>query len=182
MTWGRQRRRRHPFFFNVSVTVCTLYNPFDSYHLHCHSYSKLFKMSTVRARAVLIGDEVHVAGNKDQWGRGGEQSSKEGKDSTTAGSSKKPVYGVIEFEQNGDTVVVTGKIEGLGENTQHGFHIHEFGDVSNVSHICSMSFQLRNLDFDRAVHLLARISIRKRNNMLVPMMQTGRINIISNEI
>ena len=90
-------------------------------------------MSTLKAKAVLIGDEVHVAGNKDQWGRGGGETSKEGKDSTTVGSSKKPVYGVIEFEQNGDTVSVTGKIEGLGENTQHGFHIHEFGDVSNVS-------------------------------------------------
>jgi len=44
---------------------------------------------------------------------------------------KKPVYGVIDFEQHGDTVVITGKIEGLGENTQHGFHVHEFGDVSN---------------------------------------------------
>ncbi|CAF4164193.1 unnamed protein product [Rotaria sp. Silwood2] len=88
-------------------------------------------MTTLRAKAVLIGDEVHVAGNKDQWGRGSGETSNEGKLSTTAGSSKKPVYGVVEFEQNGDTVVMTGKIEGLGENTQHGFHIHEFGDVSN---------------------------------------------------
>ena len=87
-------------------------------------------MSVLRAKAVLIGDEVHVAGNKNQWGRGAEETS-----TTTAGSSKKPVYGVVEFEQNGDTVIITGKIEGLGENTQHGFHIHEFGDVSNVSFI-----------------------------------------------
>lgn len=93
-------------------------------------------MSITRAKAVLIGDEVHVAGNKDQWGRGGATSS-EGQASTTVGSSKKPVYGVIEFEQQGDTVVVTGKIEGLGENSQHGFHIHEFGDVSNVSSFSS---------------------------------------------
>lgn len=90
-------------------------------------------MSTLRAKAVLIGDEVHVAGNKDQWGRSGGATSCEGQASTTAGSSKKPVYGVIEFEQNGDTVTITGKIEGLGENSRHGFHIHEFGDVSNVS-------------------------------------------------
>jgi len=87
-------------------------------------------MSNPRAKAVLIGDEVHVAGNNDHWGRG-VHSSPEGKPSTTAGSSKKPVYGVIEFEQHGDTVIITGKIEGLGENSQHGFHIHEFGDVSN---------------------------------------------------
>lgn len=89
-------------------------------------------MATVRAKAVLIGDAVHVAGNKDQWGRGG-QTSSEGQASTTVGSPNKPVYGVVEFEQQGDTVVITGTIEGLGENTQHGFHIHEFGDVSNVS-------------------------------------------------
>ena len=95
-------------------------------------------MSQLRAKAVLIGDEVHVAGNKDQWGRGG-QSSAEGKPSTTAGSSSKPVYGVVEFEQQGDTVVITGKIEGLGENSKHGFHIHEFGDVSNVG----FAFNLR---------------------------------------
>ncbi|CAF3841071.1 unnamed protein product [Rotaria sp. Silwood1] len=108
-------------------------------------------MATLRAKAVLIGDEIHVAGNKNQWGRGGEgtsceetscggtsceetsceETSCEGAASTTVGSSKKPVYGVIEFEQVGDTVAVTGKIEGLGENTEHGFHIHEFGDVSN---------------------------------------------------
>lgn len=113
-------------------------------------------MATLRAKAVLIGEEIHVAGNKDQWGRAG-QASSDGKPSTTAGSSSKPVYGVVEFEQHGDTVTVTGKIEGLGENTQHGFHIHEFGDVSNVSdvghvsslvepnclgmHICGCSFQ-----------------------------------------
>lgn len=84
-------------------------------------------MSTLRAKAVLIGDAIHVAGNKDQWGRGG--ASNEG----AASSATKPVYGVVEFEQSGDTVVVTGKIEGLGHNTLHGFHIHEFGDVSNVS-------------------------------------------------
>ncbi len=90
-------------------------------------------MSTLRAKAVLIGDAVHVAGNKDQWGRGSGATSSEGQSSTTAEPSKKPVYGVVDFEQQGDTVVITGKIEGLGENTQHGFHIHEFGDVSNVS-------------------------------------------------
>jgi Cu-Zn family superoxide dismutase len=90
-------------------------------------------MTTLRAKAVLIGDEVHVAGNKNQWGHGSGETSSDGQASTTVGSSKKPVYGVVEFEQQGDTVVITGKIEGLSENTKHGFHIHEFGDVSNVS-------------------------------------------------
>jgi Cu-Zn family superoxide dismutase len=90
-------------------------------------------MVNPRAKAVLIGDGVHVAGTTNQWGRGSGVTSSEGQASTTAGSSKKPVYGVVEFEQQGDTVVITGQIEGLGENTQHGFHVHEFGDVSNVS-------------------------------------------------
>ena len=92
-------------------------------------------MSILRAKAVLIGDEVHIAGNKDQWGRGAGGSSNAGSSSTTAGASKKPVYGVIEFEQQPDSIVITGKIEGLGENTKHGFHIHEFGDFSNVRFI-----------------------------------------------
>ena len=90
-------------------------------------------MSTLRAKAVLIGDEVHVNGGKDHWGRGSTETSTEGKLSTTASSGKKPVYGEIDFVQQGDTVTITGKIEGLGENTKHGFHVHEFGDVSNVS-------------------------------------------------
>jgi Cu-Zn family superoxide dismutase len=90
-------------------------------------------MSNPRAKAVLIGDEIHVAGNKDQWGRSSGVTSSDGKLSTSIGSSKKPVYGIVDFEQQGDTVIITGKIEGLSENTQHGFHVHEFGDVSNVS-------------------------------------------------
>jgi Cu-Zn family superoxide dismutase len=90
-------------------------------------------MTNLRAKAVLIGDEIHVNGNKNQWGRGSGEASNEGQVSTTAGSLTKPVYGVVEFEQQGDTVLVTGKIEGLTGNTKHGFHIHEFGDVSNVS-------------------------------------------------
>jgi Cu/Zn superoxide dismutase len=99
-------------------------------------------MSNLRAKAVLIGDEIHVAGNKDQWGRGTQTSS------TTADSSKKPVYGIIEFEQQGDTVIITGQIAGLGENTQHGFHVHEFGDVSNVSfNVCRVYYLLKNIAF-----------------------------------
>ncbi len=90
-------------------------------------------MSNPRAKAVLIGDEIHVAGNKDRWGRSTGVTSSDGKLSTTIGLSKKPVYGIVDFEQQGDMVIITGKIEGLSENTQHGFHVHEFGDVSNVS-------------------------------------------------
>ncbi len=40
------------------------------------------------------------------------------------------VTGVIRFEQVGDKVHVTGDIHGLAVNSVHGFHIHDFGDVS----------------------------------------------------
>lgn len=129
-------------------------------------------MSNSRAKAVLIGDEIHVSGNKSQWGRGGETSS-EGQASTTVGSSKKPVYGVVEFEQQGDTLVITGKVEGLGENTQHGFHIHEFGDVSNVSESILIDHFL-SICSSRDVHLLVLISIHIKNNMPVQKIVIGK--------
>jgi Cu-Zn family superoxide dismutase len=40
------------------------------------------------------------------------------------------VMGVIRFEQVGDKVHVTGEIKGLAPNSEHGFHVHEFGDIS----------------------------------------------------
>lgn len=96
--------------------------------------TKKIQMTTLRAKAVLIGDAIHVAGNNDQWGRGAQGAAV----TTSAASENKPVFGVVEFETQGNTVVVTGKIEGLGQNTLHGFHIHEFGDVSNVSEPIAM--------------------------------------------
>lgn len=40
------------------------------------------------------------------------------------------VQGVVRFEQQDDGVRVVAVIEGLEPNTTHGFHIHEFGDIS----------------------------------------------------
>ncbi|KAI6658614.1 Superoxide dismutase [Oopsacas minuta] len=40
------------------------------------------------------------------------------------------VLGRINFQQNGDSVTVTGTITGLAAG-KHGFHIHEFGDLTN---------------------------------------------------
>lgn len=46
----------------------------------------------------------------------------------TQGSS---VEGTITFEQTKDGVIVTADVTGLEPNQKHGFHIHEFGDVSD---------------------------------------------------
>ena len=40
------------------------------------------------------------------------------------------VFGVVRFTQTGTAVHVVADVEGLGPNTIHGFHIHEFGDCS----------------------------------------------------
>jgi Cu-Zn family superoxide dismutase len=40
------------------------------------------------------------------------------------------VSGVVTFTQEGDAIHVTGKITGLTPG-EHGFHVHEFGDVSS---------------------------------------------------
>lgn len=40
------------------------------------------------------------------------------------------VHGTITFRQFGDEVQVTGEVSGLTPNSEHGFHIHEKGDLS----------------------------------------------------
>ncbi|CAF5112490.1 unnamed protein product [Rotaria sp. Silwood1] len=55
------------------------------------------------------------------------------KETSAEGSTtdaKKPVYGLINFEETSKGVHITGHIDGLEPGTSHGFHIHEFGDVS----------------------------------------------------
>lgn len=41
------------------------------------------------------------------------------------------VTGWVKFAQRGDTVVVSGEVQGLVPLTEHGFHIHEKGDCSS---------------------------------------------------
>ena len=40
------------------------------------------------------------------------------------------VSGVVRFVQTDLGVMVTGEISGLAPNSKHGFHIHEFGDMT----------------------------------------------------
>jgi len=39
-------------------------------------------------------------------------------------------HGTVSFALDGDAMTVTATVKGLGAGTTHGFHIHEFGDVS----------------------------------------------------
>jgi len=41
------------------------------------------------------------------------------------------VSGVLMFEQQGNSVKVTGKVKGL-EPGDHGFHVHQFGDLTDM--------------------------------------------------
>jgi Cu-Zn family superoxide dismutase len=41
------------------------------------------------------------------------------------------VTGVVHFERTGDTLHIQGRIEGLTPG-KHGFHVHEFGDLSDT--------------------------------------------------
>ncbi|MFT5291213.1 MAG: Cu-Zn family superoxide dismutase [Planctomycetota bacterium] len=43
------------------------------------------------------------------------------------------VHGVIHFTTDAGTVLVEGKIEGLEPGSSHGFHIHQFGDMTDSS-------------------------------------------------
>lgn len=47
--------------------------------------------------------------------------------SPTSGNIAK---GIVTFEEGPDEVVIKAHVSGLKPNSKHGFHIHEFGDVS----------------------------------------------------
>ena len=46
---------------------------------------------------------------------------------------------LVIVEDNGVTVI-SGVVTGLGENRWHGFHVHEFGDLSNGCKACGGHF------------------------------------------
>lgn len=71
------------------------------------------------------------------------QEKKESNDSNSKGADEKMfavceivevggsgVSGTVNFEQQGETVTITGKIEGLTPG-KHGFHVHASGDLSD---------------------------------------------------
>lgn len=45
--------------------------------------------------------------------------------------SNRNVHGTVTFTQWGDVVEVYARVEGLQPGTEHGFHIHEKGDLSS---------------------------------------------------
>jgi Cu-Zn family superoxide dismutase len=45
--------------------------------------------------------------------------------------SNSTASGVVNFEQVEGAIKVTARFEGLSPNAKHGFHIHEFGDLTN---------------------------------------------------
>src|SRR5436305_2285663 len=49
----------------------------------------------------------------------------------TQGNEK--VMGIVRFSDTGTGVNVTADIDGLTANTEHGFHIHEFGDCTDMA-------------------------------------------------
>ncbi|HEX5272475.1 MAG TPA: superoxide dismutase family protein [Gemmataceae bacterium] len=57
------------------------------------------------------------------------------------------VHGVITFTVEGDAVHVAGKIEGLSPG-EHGFHVHEFGDVSSADGMATGG----HFDSDKHMH------------------------------
>ncbi|CAF1344132.1 unnamed protein product [Rotaria sordida] len=77
--------------------------------------------SILKARAIMTSDDILAAG----------VASKQNFTGDPAIDAKQPIYGVINFEQTSRGVHITGRIDGLGQGTSHGFHIHEFGDVSS---------------------------------------------------
>jgi Cu-Zn family superoxide dismutase len=49
----------------------------------------------------------------------------------TQGNEK--VMGVVKFSDTGSGVKATADIDGLAPNSEHGFHIHEFGDCTDMA-------------------------------------------------
>ena len=51
-------------------------------------------------------------------------------ESATTRTSDAHVTGTVTFTQDADAVAYTADVDGLQANTEHGFHVHEKGDLS----------------------------------------------------
>ncbi|MCC7147109.1 MAG: superoxide dismutase family protein [Phycisphaeraceae bacterium] len=47
------------------------------------------------------------------------------------------VHGVVHFDQEKDSLRIVAEIQGLTPNQKHGFHIHEFGDLTSTDGSCA---------------------------------------------
>lgn len=57
------------------------------------------------------------------------------------------VFGQVDFVQGSDgNVTISGEIQNVADKTQHGFHIHEFGDTTNGCTSAGAHFNPDNCD------------------------------------
>ena len=47
---------------------------------------------------------------------------------------------VVDIEEYDGDTLISGIVTGLGENPKHGFHVHEFGDLSDGCTSCGGHF------------------------------------------
>jgi Cu-Zn family superoxide dismutase len=73
-------------------------------------------------------------------------------------ASGSTLKGIVRFAEEGSMVKMVADLEGLAPNSQHGFHVHEFGDCSAAdassagSHYDPIQTKLHGKPGDKGVH------------------------------